>query len=435
MLTRFSPLELDVFYLIASATILFSLLQNRFSNVFERMLSFAYGGATDLGKWTDGKAASSGDPNWQLFKEAYLALGALLFLACLPSLLLSIGLMWISLGALVDYSYQDQQLWFGAMLGAVSPTVSFLMLRPEMALRSTGMIASQNRISTIASIASLCASAAVVMLGGRLIGIITTQLVFVTLARCLMIRMLSDEIRPYATKVKWSEQVFSWAKEPLWKGLVTMLAGMGTHRAVGVFLASTGAVGFAGPFLFIQSLFTTSQDIASAPLYSQIPRYSKMLENGQRTSIGADSFLRVAVTTLLMVTAVLSISFLIPILLPLIGANMTALPVRESLLLGALRCVYWPLICFNMVQGVSNDVKVVWRFVIAMPFAIACFYIGSQAQSYFWFAIGMYLPFIAVLNLYTWKNYVEFVGHDGLMIAKNAKNLAFKRLSVPFVRS
>lgn len=428
VLARFSTLELDVFYLIASTTILFSLFQNRFSNVFERMLSFAFGGASDLGKWTGDKAPSTGEPNWEMFKEAYMALGALLFISCLPSLIMSVGLMWLSVGFLVDFSYQDRSLWIGAILGAVSPSVSFLMLRPNLALRATGKIALQNRINTITGVASIVVSAIVVLAGGRLIGIICVRLFFTTLARWVMIQFLSVEVKPYASKFKWSSKIFAWAREPIWKGLVSVLAGMGVHRGVGVFLAFTGSVGFAAPFLFIQSLLTTCQGIACAPLYSQIPRYSKMLEEGKRAEIGADSFLRIVFTTLLMAAAVLGVSFVIPAMLPLVGANMTPLSATDSLLLGGLRCVYWPLICFNTVQGVSNDVKVVWRFVFAMPFAILLFYIGSQTQQYYWFSLGMYLPYIVALNWFTWGNYLEFIGKDWLGIAKGAQAIARKRI-------
>ena len=129
-----------------------------------------------------------------------------------------------------------------------------------------------------------------------------------------------------------------------------------------------------------------------------------------------------------MAAAALGVSFVIPAVLPLVGANMTPLSATDSLLLGGLRCVYWPLICFNTVQGVSNDVKVVWRFVFAMPFAILLFYIGSQTQQYYWFSLGMYLPYIVALNWFTWGNYLEFIGKDWLGIAKGAQAIARKRI-------
>ena len=429
VLTRFSPLELDVFYLIASTTILFSIFSNRLSNVFVRMLSFAFGGATDLGKWTGKKAqTTTGQPNWELFKEAYLSLGVLLFIACLPSLILSVVLMWLSVGALVDFSFEDKRLWAGAMLGAIGPVFSFLMLRPSMALKATGNISLQNRIAVMAGIASVVLSSLAVILGGRLIAILLVQLAITTFSRWLMGRYLPREIRPFTSHIGWSYRIFNWAREPLWKGLVTVLAGMGVQRGVGVFLAFTGTVGLAGPFLFVQSLLSTCQTMASAPLNSQIPRYSKMLEEGKRAQIGADSLVRIFATSLLFSIAVIVISFAIPVLLPLIGSNMTALPVKDSLLLGGLRCLYWPLICFNLVQGVSNDVKVVWRFLVASPFSLALFYIGSQTQEYVWFSLGMYVPFILALNWYTLRNYLEFVGKRWSGVSKEAREMAWKRL-------
>ena len=392
------------------------------------MLSFAYGGATDLGKWTGQKTSSNGEPNWVLFKEAYLTLGVLLLLACIPSLLLSVGLMWLSVGALVEFSYEDKQLWIGAMLGAVGPAVAFLLSRPSMALRSAGGVATQNRIETISSIASIIFAALAVVLGGRLIAILLVQLFFTTLSRWVIIQFLAIEIKPYASKVNWNRKIFGWAREPLWKGLITMLSGMGVHRGVGVFLASTGTVGFAAPFLFVQSVLTTCQGIASAPLNSQLPRYSAMLEQGKRSEIGADSFMRIIFTTIIMVLAAVGVSFGIPILLSLIGSKMASLPIFAALLLGGLRCVYWPLICFNTVQGVSNDVKVVWRFLVAMPFSILLFYIGASTEQYFWFAIGMYVPYTIALNWFTWGNYKEFVGKNGFAIAKDAKVATRNRL-------
>ena len=426
VLTRFSALELDVFFLIASTTILFTIFQNRLTSVFARMLCFAFGGATELGKWTTDKSPSLGQPNWKLFKEAYLALGTLLFICFVPALLLSVGLMWLSVATLLDFSYQDKVLWAGALLGAASPAVSFLLMRPNLALRATGKIPLQNRISTLVSIASIVTGALVVILGGRLISILCVQLFFTTLERYIMIWYLPSEIRPYATKGKWSKRVFNWAREPLWKGLVAVLAGMGTHRSVGVFLASTGTVGYAAPFLFVQSLLTTCQGIASAPLTSQLPRYSKMLEEGKREAIAGDSLFRITFTTLFMITATLGISFVIPVMLPLLKANMKALPVLDSLALGGLRCIYWPLICFNLVQGVSNDVKVVWRLVVAIPFSILLFFIGLNTQQYLWFALGMYLPLIMVLNWYTWNNYLEFLGKTSSELLISLK-LSFRR--------
>jgi hypothetical protein len=126
---------------------------------------------------------------------------------------------------------------------------------------------------------------------------------------------------------------------------------------------------------------------------------------------------------------VLVISFLVPTLLEFIGSNMVPLSICDSLLLGGLRVVYWPLICFNTVQGVSNDVKVVWRFVFSVPFAILLFFVGATSQQYFWFSLGMYLPYILLINLFTWKNYVDFVGTDSGNIAKDAQSMARQRLT------
>ncbi len=73
VLSRFDKIELDLFYLLASANFLFVVFQGRLADTFMKMLSYSFAGADDLGKWTEGRKVGEGEPNWPLFQRAYLA--------------------------------------------------------------------------------------------------------------------------------------------------------------------------------------------------------------------------------------------------------------------------------------------------------------------------------------------------------------------------
>ena len=129
ILNRFDKVEIDLFYLLASANFLFVVFQNRLSDTFVKMLSSSFAGADDLGKWTQPRKLGSGEPNWPLFERAYLAMGYLLLLAIAPAILFSLVAGWWSLGCLTDFSYERVWLWAALALGVVNPALELYFRR------------------------------------------------------------------------------------------------------------------------------------------------------------------------------------------------------------------------------------------------------------------------------------------------------------------
>jgi hypothetical protein len=372
-----------------------------------KMLSYAHGGADDLGKWTEKKKTSEGKPNWPVFERTYRALGFLLLLAALPATLFSVFTGWWSLGSLTGFSYERTWLWAGMALGVLTPAVNLYFSRPAVALQAIGQISVQNRTVVLGNLLSVVASVVVVLVGGRLFSVMLCQLIFSWFSRALLLWRLPDKIKSYALSNSWDAEVFRWAKEPLWKGGLTVIAGMGVHRSAGIFLASTGIPGFAAPFLFAQSILTTLQMIASAPLNSQIPRYSRMLAEGRRYEIIQDSFPRILFVAFVLIVFTIAMAFGLPIFLDLVDSSIGSLPFLLIILLGFLRAIYCLQLGFNSIQNLTNDILVTNRFLIAVPISLLFFVVGMIEKEYLWFVVGVYLPLIFLLNWTTFQMFLR----------------------------
>lgn len=427
ILTRFDKVELDLFYLLASANFLFVVFQGRLTDTFMKMLSYAFAGADDLSKWTEKRKLSVGEPNWPLFQRAYMAMGFFLFLAIIPATVFSAVAGWWSLGSLTGFNYERGWLWASLAVGVLSPALGLYFQRPEVALQATGRIAIRNRMNVLSSGLSVLAAVIVVQCGGRLFALIITQFLFTWIKRALLIWRLPKEVKKYSMKSRWDSEIYSWCKEPVFRGCVTVFAGIGIQRTLGIFLASTGIPGFASPFLFAQMVLLSGEKIAYAPLQSQMPRFSKMLAQGQRRELLVDALPRIFFVTasLLALTAIVAFTF--PYLFKIIGAQISFLPVGLFVLLGLLRSIYSTQLGFNRVQSLTNDILVMNRFLLAIPLALIFFFIGTTQKNYLWFVLGAYIPQILVLNIFTLRKFLELGDLSLLELSSRASSQIWNR--------
>jgi len=415
VLGTFSKVELDVFFMFGSALVFFTIFSARLGDVFMRMLAYAFAGAESLAPVTELKKMERpvGDsPNWQLFGSAYKTLGSLLAVAALPSVLFAVATFTWTIGTLTDWSFSDRWLWAAAGVGALNSVIEITFLRYRAALVAAGGIAKANLVELFSAVLSVVVSCLVVLLGGGLFGLITTQFVFNCLRRILLIRELPKPLREDRWKFGWDQQIISWAWSPLWKSLVSMTAGMGVERSVGLFLVAVGRPGFAAPFLLAQSLIGTVSQLGSVPLQSQLPRFATMLAKGEGRDVVVQSIARIFPLPIVMFLFVGLGSFLLPWLLELLDSSISFLKPRDWFLLGIGLTLRRFVASFAQVYVLTNNMVFYLRTVIAGVIAVGFFWWGSQTESYTPFALGLWLPTIITMGFYSWRKFIELAGEE-----------------------
>ena len=410
VLGTFSAIELDMFYMFGSALVVFSIFSARLGDVFVRMLSYAHSGATNLApraKSEKAQAKCLDEPNWSLFSQAYRTLGSLLLIAAVPSLLFAFFSFAYAIGSLTDWTFSDKWLVWAAIVGALNSTIDITFLRYQSAMLATGNMAKSNLVQVASSVASIIFSAAVILFGGGLFGLLLTQFVFNWVRRIVLIKLLPEIIRKDSWKLAWEKKIVSWAWSPLWKSLVSMTAGMGVERSVGLFLVSVGQPGFAAPFLMAQSFLGTVSQLGSVPLQSQLPRFASMLALGHGRAVVVQALARIIPQPITIISFVLIGGLLIPAGLELIGSEVSFLSYSNWLILGFGLALRRFLSSFAQVYVLTNNMVFYIRTVIAGIFSIVFFYFGAKEMNYLYFSLGLWVPSALMIGSFSVKKFME----------------------------
>ncbi len=438
VVTRLDTVEIDVYYLFASANLLALLLSGRLADTFMKMIGFAHGGATSLllvgggpatlaghgnddpgdgggdepeggghqtggGGHQDALPAAAGqpaDPNWPLVIRAYRLLGLLLALCSLPALLFFLASAGFAVGQLTGWSAGGGRLWAAVTVASCIVPVELVLSRYEIALAGTGHLARAYRIKVLGNLVVAAGAAAALLVAADLLAMVSVQLALTVAARLLYLRALPERLRTAGPGIAWDARVWRWAWPPLWKGLLAMASGFGVQRTAGLFLASTGIAGFPASFLLAQTVLHTINLFALAPLHSQLPRYARMLAAGRRRAVVEDGRRRILAGAAILAAGVVATALAIPPLLALIGSNVPFVDGGTWLLLGALAVPHLLLTAPLTLYNATNDITGHVHSAIAGGLALGFFAVGAATESYAPFALGLFLPYLLVINVH-----------------------------------
>lgn len=408
VLSRFTKVELDVFYLITSANLLFAVFQARLSDTFVKMLAYAFGGASDLSAWKPGKKPSKqgNEPSWELFGRCYSTLAGLQYVAALPALAFGLGTGLWSIGLLTDWDPAMRYLWLALAIAVVGNALDIITARYKNAHTAMNRVAFCNRAQTITSVAMIVTNSLAVQLGYGLVFITSITAIYTLLLRIYLKTTLPVALKKN-NKIIIDRQIFGWAWPVLWRGMIAVMATLGAQRSVGLFLAATQIPGLTAQFLFSRNILLTIQKTSCAPLVSQVPKFSKMLGQDKRSGMVREAMDRIGLSNVIMLFGILGAGITVPFLMEQIGSQIEFLGGSAWWALGGAFAVLQILLNMGMVYNVTNRQALYIRSVMAAVIVVGCYWVGSVTGNIWWFIWGTSVPYILTINILPFRLLAE----------------------------
>jgi len=403
ILTRFNETEIAAWYLFASLNFFGTILAGRIGLSFSRMFSFAMGGASDLGPIRRNRVAKSeGNPNWEVFEQAYGTLGSLNAVLGFVNVFIAASMGWFGLSNLLDGYAGSATIWFAFAIMQASSLVTFIFQRFSVALNGMNYIALVARWGMIFGLLSVFLGSITLLLGG---GIIALVCVMQTLVICDVLRsyflLHYVESGRVARFTAWGfdGRVFKWAWEPSWKGVIIAFTDLGVVQLSGIIAARVFSAGELASYLLTLRLVQTVAQLSSVPVHSITPKLARLIASDNCPEMRQVFLSRVRMSLILMGVGLGFLLALGPLLLGLIGSNVVLIPRDILLVLAGLTLHRWFCNFSGTPCSIANNIVYIGREAMAGLIAILLIFLWPTDFDILSLLLVAYLPKILILNV------------------------------------
>lgn len=382
ILTRFNETEIAAWYLFASLNFFGTVMSQRLGLTFSRMFAFAMGGASNLAP-IQGKREqeNGGQPNWTALERAYGTVGSLNFGIGWLNVLIAIGMGWFGLRNLLDGYAASGVIWLAFGMLQASSLLSFNFQRYGIVLQGMNYIALNNRWGIIFSLLSLAAGSLTLWLGGGLLALVLVMQFFAVLGvfrNRFLLRRIEDGRVLRFRQYDFDREVFSWAWEPTWKGLINNLAALGVSNFSAILFSGYGNVSIVATYIFSLRMIETLTQVSQAPFASLHPCYARLRAQGEIERLRGLVITRMRVSLLLLLVGGSVFGVLVPFALKLIGSQISLIEIGAwQLILGLMMAERFNV--FNCgVSAAGNKIVFVWHYAVAAFCSVVCLFLSLR---------------------------------------------------------
>lgn len=284
ILKNFTAAEVTLWYLFSSIIMLLSLADLGFKSTFSRIISFAVGGAEDVG------IQKGKDPtireisiNWVLIEKIcsnmnliYIYLTAFLLL-----LLTTIG-TWSLIRPISAVSNQHEA-WIAWGVVIISALIKFYGTVYQNYLEGLNKIAVIRRIESIMSLGSIISSIVVLLLGGSLLELVLTFQIWSvlnTIRNWFLARIVEEKRYRFFKKQTFDIVLFRKIWKPAWRSGLSGFMSNGLTQLSGILYAQVGSPEIVAGYLLALRIVSQIKEISMAPFYSKIPMMARLRVEG-----------------------------------------------------------------------------------------------------------------------------------------------------------
>jgi O-antigen/teichoic acid export membrane protein len=287
VLTKFSPEEIVLWYLMLTFLGLQYVVDIGFSPTFSRVVAYLMGGVAvdELRRpSTSGTGTlNHGDLNrvYSTMRTVYSALGL-----AWTMLLLLVGTL--ALYRPIANAQDPRSAWIAwAVIIGVSYT-SFWGEQYVSYLMGLNQVALLRRWDTIAAIGSIASSFLVLYWGGGLLSLIianqTWQLLRVARNRWLARSALSGLLRS-VSREPFSRDIFNSIWPSVWRSGIGVAMSYGVIQSSGIIYSQVGTTANVASYLLGMRFMQILTQVSGAPFNSKIPVYSRLYAEGKQTEL------------------------------------------------------------------------------------------------------------------------------------------------------
>jgi hypothetical protein len=403
ILTRFDESEIAAWYLFASLNFFGATLSQRLAVTFSRMFAFAMGGASNLAP-IKGKRdkENDGKPNWAAFERAYGTIGSLNLGIGWLNVLVALAMGWFGLSNILSGYEAKGVIWLAFALMQASTLLGIIFQRYMIALQGMNYIALTNRWGIIFSLLSVAAGSMTLWLGGGIVALVLVMQ-FLAIAGVFCNRFLLKKVengrvmrfRQYG----FDREVFDWAWEPSWKGIVLHIADLGVIQIGVIIFTSIGGVTDVASYLFSVQIVRSLTAPCNAPLYSAMPFLGRLMASGEVSKLAKIYIRRSMVSQLLLSICLCLLLFGGNKILGIIGAQTSFISREYMLLLVGVYMHAWFINYTGSITTLGNNLVLVSRSVVSSVISILLLYPLTIHYSILGLVIATWGPRILILNV------------------------------------
>jgi hypothetical protein len=278
VLKQFTSGDIVLWYLFSTIISLQSIADFGFRQTFCRIISYAFGGATDITtfkiKETEAKTIEAG-VNKPLLADIVSSMKMIyVWLTLILFILTTLFGTWSMIRPLHDAS-NNTQAWLSWFIVIVVSCVSFYGKIYMNFLEGLFKIAIVRRIETLTSTGSIVSSIIVLTVAPSLLNLVIVNqfwVLVVTARDWYLCRTVNDGLyKEVSIKLPFKKEIFQKIWEPAWRSGISGFMSVGLTNLTGLIYAQVGDTKTVAAYLLTIRIINQIKDVSMAPFYSKLP--------------------------------------------------------------------------------------------------------------------------------------------------------------------
>jgi len=404
LLNRFDEVQLAAWFLFGTILFFGGLVAAQSNLVLSRMVSVACGGAKDLGVISsDHRPETSGLPNWPLVERLYGSMGGIHLVNSLLGGVIALLLGWFSLSAVIQDYEGAAAIWAAFFIFLIGQLLVQIFARYTTTLRGLNQVALTNRWEALFVLLSAVSGGLTLWVGGGVIHLAVVMQSFLLIGVLSQRALLMYVVEPRFKSVPvWriDRQIMSWVWEPLWRSFIRAVANRGSSKVAVVVLARHTDPSVLTSLLLSLRLLETVEDIAVTPMTSHVPRFGRLLAQGEVGRFRSGVCRALRLSCFFQVAGIIAIAYCGYVGLAFIGSESKLLGQTLFLVLAFAHLLASQIRQSLMITVIGNNIIAVGRLSFSAILSALLAVILIPAYPIIGFIISAYLPLILILNLY-----------------------------------
>ena len=408
ILMKFTEAEISVWYLFSSVIALSSLLDFGFRTTFVRIISFAMGGAKQVGIF-DGNTIINGRSNWYLIEKIFSVMKSIYFWLSIVVFIFMLTFGTWSMKRPVSLLIIEKQAWIAWGVIIFSTVIKFYGTIYQNYLEGLNKVALVRKTESIISTGLIFLSIIVLYCDGGILQLIIVFQGFSLLnflANFFIARRIEDKRLIRFSKIPFNKDFFLQIWRPAWRSGISGLMSIGLTNLSGVLYAQIGSVHLVAGYLLALRIINQVKEVSLAPFYSKIPLMSRLRVEGNKKELISIAKKGMLISHSVFILSVIFVSIFSSYILELINSNVSFVTKDFWILLsfaffvhryGAMHMQLYLTtndVKSHIADGISGLVFILVSYLLIRDFDIYAFPIGMIAGY-----LGFYAIYSAKLSL------------------------------------
>ena len=325
VLKNFSNGEVSLWYLFATIIGLQGLADMGFKTTFIRFISYAMGGATDIGK-KQVEASGTRSPNWPLVASIFSMMRYIYKRLTVVFMLLLVTIGSWAMNRPISLVEHQQEAWIAWGIIIVISAIKFYGTIYANYLEGLNQIALVRRWEALTSIGSIISSILALIFFKSLIALIIANQfwILINFYRDYRLSLIVEDesFTKLDLNVPFSKTFFQSVWQPAWRSGLSGLMSNGLASITSLIYAQIGSAASLASYLLALRLLAPSREVSMAPFYSKIPMFSRLRAMGDLKILIQKAQRGMMLSNLVFVTGCIVVGLLGNSLLRLIGSDV-----------------------------------------------------------------------------------------------------------------